>query len=396
MQQASILLWAIPAIFAVLALTFYKVGAMVPAHPSPRWAIVGCLACFVAIVCEALPLRDHPLAYFLTPPAKWVAILAFVRAFRLRHQPDLPLRPALMWFGLCLASHIIAGPLLDDDRLRTFNLMVAALGCLAFALPLMQHKEAEVDRLARLLLPAIAAPMIFRRVAFLLSDDVALVTQAHWGPDIELSYLFTLAIITMIALTLLMAIGRDTVMDREVASTHDPLTGIANRRAFTHWLSESSAAGDLYGTAMMIDLDRFKSLNDKNGHEAGDQALATVAAILASEVGSHGRTARIGGDEFAVVLHSSDELLAMSLANAIHGALDRAALHEMQLTVSIGIACRRSGEMLSDTFRRADDALYQAKNSGRNRVVVADNALETTSPLIPTMTRGAGVQLAAG
>ncbi len=377
MEQFPIILWAVPAIFLLLAATFRKVGVMVPAHPSPRPAIVGCLAGMVAITCEALPLRQIEICALLGEPAKWIAMLGLIRAFRLRHEPDLPLRPALLWFAACSGAYFLSSAVLPDPLVRTAVLMIAPLGCLAFALPLLRYHDGESDHFAKILIAVIALPMLYRRASFLMSGNPFAFGEREWSADIQISYLFSIAIAVTIALALLIAIGRDTIMDREEASTIDPLTGIANRRAFIEWVDGDAPDTPRYGAALMVDLDHFKQINDQHGHEAGDAVLEAVARIIRDRIGNRGNIARIGGEEFAILLHAANvgaaEPLAADLRQRIEALRVSPPLECVQVTASVGVAQRREGDTLRETLRAADQALYRAKGTGRNRVCVASD-----------------------
>ncbi len=152
-------------------------------------------------------------------------------------------------------------------------------------------------------------------------------------------------------------------LDR-VAST-DMLTGLANRRAWTEWLADAVGRDERFAIAM-LDLDHFKTYNDSHGHAGGDALLAEAAAVWTVALGDDGRVARVGGEEFAVLLGARD-------AEAVIERLREATpFHQ---TVSAGIAVWDGREPADATMRRADDALYTAKRGGRDRCVVAMSEL---------------------
>lgn len=142
----------------------------------------------------------------------------------------------------------------------------------------------------------------------------------------------------------------------------DPLTLLANRRYWDQRL-EAMIAGGEDSAVLLVDLDHFKRFNDEHGHLAGDRMLVDFAAIIAAATPSDGLAARWGGEEFAVVLR--DAARARQVAEAIRRAVPLAQ------TCSIGLVAHRSGESLTELMRRADEALYRAKSSGRDRVVAA-------------------------
>lgn len=164
------------------------------------------------------------------------------------------------------------------------------------------------------------------------------------------------------------------------AAMVDPLTGIANRRAFDvqidHLLPNT--------VLLIIDIDRFKDYNDIEGHRAGDDCIRRVARALAANVlRSDDLIARYGGDEFAAVLHEIDLDDAIHVAERIRLAVEDLAIpaHEegSRITVSIGVAAYLPGEDAAELLRRADAALYRAKEGGRNRVAFdEENTVEAT------------------
>lgn len=173
--------------------------------------------------------------------------------------------------------------------------------------------------------------------------------------------------------------------DLERLSSTDPLTGLANRRALLAALERSRAdARRLRGWfgLLLIDIDHFKRLNDAVGHEGGDLCLKTVAETIQAQV-RHGidTVARFGGEEFAVVLPDADLRSVGATAERIRQAVAERALPHLGLegqqhvTVSVGAttADERNDWSGDDGLRRADAALYQAKEQGRNRVIIEAN-----------------------
>ncbi|AWI53087.1 hypothetical protein DEH84_06310 [Aquabacterium olei] len=165
----------------------------------------------------------------------------------------------------------------------------------------------------------------------------------------------------------------------EHLSHHDGLTGLLNRRAIEAMLDREVQRLQRFGqpfSLLLIDIDHFKRINDRLGHAAGDAVLAAVAGALKEEAREVDRVARFGGEEFCVVLpHTSEEgaLHAAERLRAAVAALDvRWGDEGVSVTISIGLACaEHPTETLSQLLRRADEALYQAKAAGRNRVVLS-------------------------
>ncbi|MBJ7291077.1 GGDEF domain-containing protein [Williamsia sp.] len=155
----------------------------------------------------------------------------------------------------------------------------------------------------------------------------------------------------------------------------DPLTGLWNRRGFTYWAIETIKCCDRCFGVLVIDLDRFKHINDAHGHHVGDDVLQLAARRLREVVGDVGSLARTGGDEFAVAA-GIDVGELMDLAHAIRTAVHQPA-DQFPVTVTIGVAGRSTDHThdpaatLSSTLREADAALYRGKQEGRNRIALA-------------------------
>lgn len=161
----------------------------------------------------------------------------------------------------------------------------------------------------------------------------------------------------------------------------DSLTGIANRKYFDHELgaaAEQARANVEPLCLLLADIDHFKAFNDTHGHQVGDQVLRLVAQVLTASVKGRDLAARYGGEEFAVILPQTDLEGARKLAEQIRKTvagnrirLKSSGQHLGNITLSIGCAQYDPHETLGEVIRRADDALYQAKHQGRNRVIVA-------------------------
>lgn len=168
-------------------------------------------------------------------------------------------------------------------------------------------------------------------------------------------------------------------------SLTDPLTGIPNRRAFTRRLDAECELARREGAAFsvaMFDVDEFKRFNDEFGHGAGDDTLATVAHALRDATRTSDLLARLGGEEFAVLLPGTDEEGAFVIAERMRRAVEREHWTQRRVTVSAGVATltpnmRRPADLLS----AADRALFVAKRAGRNRVAASEH---TTRRLAPT------------
>lgn len=157
----------------------------------------------------------------------------------------------------------------------------------------------------------------------------------------------------------------------------DPLTGELNRRAILTQLNEAWAATDaglLPMAVLFLDIDHFKQINDRYGHAAGDDCLSAVTDAVRTEIGQNDHVGRFGGEEFLVLLRDDRVARAAQVAERIRARIAGLEVathgHTVRLTASIGVAIRRlSTASVEALVENADEAQYQAKSQGRNRVV---------------------------
>jgi diguanylate cyclase (GGDEF)-like protein len=179
----------------------------------------------------------------------------------------------------------------------------------------------------------------------------------------------------------LRAASRFTSMQRDLIryATTDSLTGFLNRRAFFADAIEACSAADAGSpfSVILFDVDRFKRINDEHGHQAGDLVLAKLGASVRTV--SEGLVGRLGGEEFCLLL-SSDLADAIEVAENLRQsikALDFTEIGSFEVTCSFGVAEWESGDTIDRILRRADIAMYEAKNTGRDRVIAADSFVVT-------------------
>jgi two-component system cell cycle response regulator len=165
-------------------------------------------------------------------------------------------------------------------------------------------------------------------------------------------------------------------------ATRDELTGLLNRREFDRIMSEEEERARRFGhplSLVVVDLDRFKSVNDLHGHAAGDAVLREAAARIADSIRTVDRAARIGGEEFALILVQTDGKSAFEVARRAIASVAKSPVKAGELTLAVtasaGVATLPSdAQTAGELFGAADRALYAAKEGGRNQAVRAGEA----------------------
>ena len=180
---------------------------------------------------------------------------------------------------------------------------------------------------------------------------------------------------------LMMELANETLMELAV---RDGLTGLFNLRHFRHILNEELSRAERYSRQLclvMIDVDNFKNYNDTHGHPAGDEVLKALAGILNKRLRDVDRSARYGGEEFLVLLPETDLEKGRTVAEDLRVQMEEYPFRGREsqpfgkVTISLGVAAFPQDGPDADTLIKvADDALYRAKNRGRNRVVCAAEA----------------------
>ena len=212
---------------------------------------------------------------------------------------------------------------------------------------------------------------------------------SHFSPETATDLLEHLAAVAAMCV--------DNVVNRERLRLYglmDPLTGVANRRFFERRLGEEVERWFRRGeplTAMLVDVDHFKSVNDRFGHQIGDRVLQEVAGLLGRDLRAADVLARYGGEEFVLLLPNASPAQATAIAQRVCAHVARHRFHDgdppLSVTVSVGVACLNADSELDGDapaawlLQQADAALYRAKQTGRNRAVVAQsNAANATPP----------------
>lgn len=210
-----------------------------------------------------------------------------------------------------------------------------------------------------------------------IAAALAMLGDSLASPGLNIVFL-TLGALVMPALSMgsVLMIHDRLVRRLEAIANTDALTGVASRKVYEDEAARELARAVRGGPSpalVIVDIDRFKSVNDTWGHAAGDAVLREFARVAAEEIRATDRIARLGGEEFVILLPATGEGEARHVAERIRARAEANAVETMfgtvHYTISGGVATWRRGESLAQLSARADAALYHAKLSGRNRMV---------------------------
>jgi len=168
-----------------------------------------------------------------------------------------------------------------------------------------------------------------------------------------------------------------SISEARSAANTDSLTGIFNRRAILERLTAIVDEPQRNGAILMLDIDRFKGINDALGHAVGDEVLRHVTEVIRAAIRVEDALGRIGGEEFLVVMPDATRELALAIGERVRANIaksDFTLAKGLDVTISIGVATVRRNDRPAEVLERADRALYEAKRTGRNRLVEEESA----------------------
>lgn len=343
----------------------------------------------VAVAADSMPLSAR--TELLCTAGPLLSMVLFARGFAMLHgervRPGVALAAAAVAVATMLLAHR-AGPAAFSN---TFCVLATVL-----SLWITWHLRHFVTR-PRNVAEAVmgwcialyAATWGVRSVLTLLHDGPREAHLMDVPPALQPVFAAFYGVLPMLVATLVLNVVNARLRDRlRALAMTDALTGAMTRRALTDLAPGAIAVSRSRrrGVAvLMIDLDHFKAINDRHGHPAGDRVLRHAAATLRAQLRADALLARYGGEEFAVVLHVDDPMTAAVVAERLrhavaHTPFEDGAPEPIGLSVSIGAAMLGDDEPLESALARADEALYRAKDEGRNRVVMAADDAAAAAP----------------
>ncbi|ROM16601.1 diguanylate cyclase (GGDEF) domain-containing protein [Pseudomonas sp. NFPP10] len=351
-------------------------------------AYLGGMMLLAAVGVVLVSLRDTGMDFvpkilgnvvlLLSAGLNWTAMRVF--AGRRPHVPGL-LAGAGIWLILCVVPAFYQSM---PVRVSVYSLLAAAYGVLTLLEFWRSRQQLEVAYMPAVVLTLLHTTYYIVRA---LIDQGVAMDQALKGygagvPLFSFMLFESMLYVIGIAYVTLCMVKERVELRFKAAAFCDALTGIGNRRAFMvngeRMLIECQRRGSPMAL-LLCDLDHFKRLNDAYGHQTGDQVLVAFSQVLAETLGTKDVYARIGGEEFACLLAATDEQAAVTVAERVRQAFARLPLLEPGLlSVSIGVVSSETrGYDLPRLLSLADEALYDAKHQGRNRVhTVSRSALE--------------------
>jgi diguanylate cyclase (GGDEF)-like protein len=366
----------IPAVFGLFAVALGLIAVFERRLLSARWAALGFMLGSISLVIDGvrtLGQLDWPL--WFAAMSHFAAMLALIAGFLARSNQRVPAATV----AITLAGAILLMPYVPWQQplgVRSAAMQAVGAGMIFSALSSIgpQHRVTQIDKVVFFVTFCAGLTYLIRMVLatinLVLHPGSALAEV--FGPMLMVFHITGAITGMIVGLVLMLSIGHDMLRLKIDESETDPLTGLGNRRRLDRLIADDDDNGQI-GAVIMIDLDRFKSINDRYGHDAGDEVLRKVGARLAGVLGPLGAVCRIGGEEFVALLGQPSAKATGSLAIAARAAIAGLSFDGpasgVRTTASVGFCLVAPDIGLREALKRADQAVYAAKADGRDRVV---------------------------
>lgn len=375
MIDSAIFLLLVPGFFLALGIVLTILAAIDRQRATATWGAIAFIGAAVGATVDLFRPAGEEWLKWAALALHFLVLVGLSKAFLVRRIARFP---RLAWASLAVPIAFLPPFGLDlTENVRTVIVQLAAFTLTAAVVAELVKTRTELmmDRIAIAVLALGSFSYLVR--AFLFGASV---TQDSAGRFFDDSYNIIFHVVSagfgfLAGLALLVAIGVDTVLMHVRQSSLDPLTGLGNRRALDEAIDTEGQRKWRCGGVLVIDMDHFKSVNDRYGHPEGDRLLKAVAQSLNNRVGGCGHLCRMGGEEFVLLIEQRHRDRIEEIAAAAHEAVDGlrldGALDGYRPTASVGFHSRNAGATLTEAIRFADQALYRAKSLGRDCVVGA-------------------------
>lgn len=306
--------------------------------------------------------------------------LALIGTYHYLERRDTPYRVILVSAAVTLAGASVIS-LLERDPAQIFNLGSITNGLYFLAGGLVAwttgRKPLPARRLLALLMLVHGVFMCGRLFVLTPGTFNSLLGQMGWTAT-QVILIEQMIITVAFGLTIVLLTNENNATELKTLADLDSLTNFYNRRAFHKRLEQACSFARRHKlplTILMIDVDHFKSINDRHGHDVGDMVLKSVSSTILNCLRAEDVVGRMGGEEFTVCLSNTGPEAGLIVAERIRAAIGASTIpigtEQIQCSVSIGVTALADLEPMQDTLRRGDRAMYFAKTNGRNRVEYA-------------------------
>lgn len=365
-------------VFAAMFAILWRVGQL---RRHVLWIAVGNLLFAIGFLITHLLPTDAPYLFHATQAFYTLGTVVLLAAVCERVGQKLDITSMAVIYVLSAASLAVAVTVSDDaaPRLILVNMGYGVMFAMGVATLLSGRRRQVLDVAIIVMLGFQAADFLIRPTMTIMYEQA--IPAAQYRESIYYSLIGLVLAVKMVASTMVLigatvAEWMDTLRE---SGERDALTGLRNRGAFEqemHTMLPRAQAEARRVSLVVADIDHFKQVNDIWGHQAGDRAIAAFGRLIDEAIRGCDVAGRVGGEEFCIAVWNCANDPAERLAERIRVAFERLE-HEgirgdIRLTASLGVATARPGESYERLFARADEALYRAKDQGRNRVENAE------------------------
>ncbi|MGI9353375.1 MAG: diguanylate cyclase [Rhizobiaceae bacterium] len=374
-----------PLIFAVFSCGFFAIWLQYRNLKSAGFFAISYLCGTIAFLFEIILPKDTGQSVLILRAIgdEFYLLIAMFFAIAISYRYSRPVPKVFVTFLVICASVANIWFWFGDENLviRSHIISIACALMLLTAVPTIRsQKNRLIDRILSWLVIISAIQLIINPLIILNLSGEVLTINNFWSSTFLAVLNFSVALISMsLAVVLFVAFGMGIIAEYRIKSDMDVLSNLYNRRGFEEAavLQVNKASDSGLPVALIVaDLDQFKQINDRFGHGIGDRVIRNFATILKTACRPIDIIGRIGGEEFCILLPAATQemgaLVADGIRTSIAGFIHKGDESSLQLTASFGVAELRPGETYLSLFRRADGALYRAKEQGRDRVCRAD------------------------